>query len=465
MTITGLVRVTVVTPQRRIDLALPEQVSVAEVVPGLLGKAGEHLADEGVPDGGWALRRADGKRLDLGLTIGAHRIRDGEILHLVPRRTDWPELEYDDLVDAVANGSGRLGSAWGNWHTRMAGLTLSAAAISLGLVAVWWSGMPVRPGSRGGTPEWSLLVAAVLLVAGVLLARAVGDSDVGALLGVLSMPYAWAGGGLLLAGDRAVTELGAPHLLTASAMLMLVGTVGLVGIVDHAAWFVTAIFGGLVGVVAGWLATADALDAADVAALVGGTLLICTPALPPLALRLGRVPTPTLPRTTADLVRDDPQPPRPAVYAAVLRADGLLTGMLGATCLAIGLASIVLVESGGNVATAYVGLLIAGSLLRARSYAITKQRVMLFGAAAIGAGSLAVGRLVVDAEYPLASAVPVLVLVAAILMLCGLRYSTRLPSPYLGRSAELLEVAVILGIIPMACWVLGLYGLARGWGG
>jgi type VII secretion integral membrane protein EccD len=465
MTMTGLVRVTVVAPQRRIDLALPEQVSVAEVLPGLLEKAGEHLPDEGVPDGGWVLRRGDGKPLTLGRTLGAHRIRDGELLHLVPRRTDWPELEYDDLVDAVAGGSGRLGSAWSSWHTRVAGLTLAAVSALLGLLALWWSGPPVRPPDWGATPGWTLLVAMILLVAGVLLARAVGDAGAGALAGVLAIPYAALGGALLLADDRSLTGLGSPHLLTASAVVLLVGIVGLVGIVDHAAWFVTAIFAGLFGLLGGWLGTYDALDATETAALVGGALLICMPGLAPLSLRLGRVPTPMLPRTTADLVRDDPQPPRPAVYAAVVRADALLTGMLAASCVAIAISSIVLAAANGWVTLVYIGLLIVGMLLRSRSFPITKQKMLLLGAAAIGAGALAFWRLVVDRPDPLSPALPVLVLATALMMLCGLRYSRRLPSPYLGRYAEILEIVVVLAIVPMACWVLGLYGLVRGWGG
>ena len=465
MTITGLVRVTVVTPQRRIDLALPEQVSVAEVLPGLLDKAGDHLADEGVPDGGWVLRQGDGTALTLGRTLRSHRIRDGEILHLVPQRTEWPELEYDDLVDAVAGGSSRTGSAWSNWHTRTAGQAIGGCVALLGLLAVLLAGPPFRPRAWGSTPWWTLLVAAVLLLAGVLLARAVGDSGTGALLGVLAMPYAFGGAGLTLAGDRPVVELGASHLLTGSAALLLVGIIGLVGIVDHGAWFVCAIFGGLLGSVAGWLATTDALDAIDTAAIIGGAMLILLPALAPLALRLGRVPTPTLPRTTADLVRDDPQPPRAQVYGAVRRADALLTGMLAASALAIAISSIFLVRERTWITVAYVGLLVIGVLLRSRSYPIVKQRVMLFGAATVAVAALAVGRLLVGGPDPISVGVPVLLLTAALVLLCGLRYSRTLPSPYFGRYAELLEVAVVLAVVPIACWVLGLYGLVRGWGG
>src|SRR5690606_16308075 len=159
--------------------------------------------------------------LALGRTLGSHRIRDGELLHLVPRRTEWPELEYDDLVDAVAGGSGRLGAAWSSWHTRTAGLVLGAVTALLGPVAVVRAGPPAGGESWGATAWWVLLVAAVLLVTGVLLARAVGDSGAGALAGVLALPYAVLGGALLTAGDRPLTALGSPHLMTASAAVLL----------------------------------------------------------------------------------------------------------------------------------------------------------------------------------------------------------------------------------------------------
>ncbi|GAA0522779.1 hypothetical protein GCM10011581_33750 [Saccharopolyspora subtropica] len=50
-------------------------------------------------------------------------------------------------------------------------------------------------------------------------------------------------------------------------------------------------------------------------------------------------------------------------------------------------------------------------------------------------------------------------------VLAGLTHSRRLPSPFLGRSAELLEVVIVLACVPVLCAVLGLYGLVRGLGG
>ena len=68
MTTASVVRVTVAAPTRRIDLALPERAPVAEMLPGLLRRAGE--LDE-LPDGGWVLRRADGTPVDGARSLAA----------------------------------------------------------------------------------------------------------------------------------------------------------------------------------------------------------------------------------------------------------------------------------------------------------------------------------------------------------------------------------------------------------
>ncbi len=44
-------------------------------------------------------------------------------------------------------------------------------------------------------------------------------------------------------------------------------------------------------------------------------------------------------------------------------------------------------------------------------------------------------------------------------------YSRRGTSPYLRRMAEYAEILVVLSVVPMACWVLGVYGYLRGLGG
>ncbi|TCC58276.1 type VII secretion integral membrane protein EccD [Kribbella pittospori] len=454
MMMTGLVRVTVAAPGRRIDVALPEHSAVAELVPGLLRSAGERLADDGVEAGGWVLRRADGTPLELGRTLGHHRVRDGEVLHLVERTADWPELEYDDVVDAIAAGAGRTGRLWSPRNTRQAGLVLGATALLLILVdGLRWS--PVSAASG-----WFLGVAAVLLVAGTLLSRAFGDASAGSMLGDVALLFAVAGAGLLQAGDRGLTSLGTPDLLLASAVLLLAGLLGFAGIADRPAVFAAAVVAGVLGLVGGWLATRDSLDPFEAAALLAAGLLAFSPVFGVLSIRLGRVPMPVLPRSTADLVRDDPQTPRRVVHLAVIRADAFLTGLLLATAITVIWCQVLLVRHGGTAAIVYVALLSAGFLLRARLYPAFRHRIAMLAAGCGGLAALTVGPLT-----QVAGAGLILLAAAAAFVTIGKLASVKPLSPYLGRYGELLEIGVILAVIPTCCAVLDLYAVVRGIGG
>lgn len=456
----GLVRVTIATPHRRIDMALPEHASVAEILPGLLARAGASLADDGVAGGGWQLRRADGTAFDLDRTLGAYRVRDGEILHLTARRTDWPEPEYDDLVDAIATGSGRTGRAWAPRHTRLAGLATGAMSVLLGLLAV------LRAGPPWTSPAlWALGATAMLLTAGVVLARAMRDAGAGAVVAAAALPFAFTGGGLLLAGDSPVTELSAGHLLTASAALLLAASVGYLGVTAAPELFAGAATAGLLGVIGGWLATIDELAGYRSAAVIGGGLLAMSTAFAPLALRLAQVPMPVLPRSTADLVRDDPQPPLELVHAAVARADALLTGMLGGAAVVVMYCQFVLIRSDSVAAVVLVTVLAAGFLVRARLYPILRQRVLVLVTGMFGAACLAAGPAMAGREALLSLTGPLLLAVAAGVIAIGLVLSTRAANPYLGRIAEYFEILVMVAIVPGACSVLGLYGYVRGLGG
>ncbi|MEV6902954.1 EsaB/YukD family protein, partial [Amycolatopsis sp. NPDC051372] len=123
----GLVRVTIDAPARRMDLAMPRRSPVAELLPGLVRRAGAALADEAAHDCGWMPRRPDGTPVTEASTLGAQRVRDGEVLHLVPRGTDRPEPEYDDLTATV--GAARTGRLWASRHTRALGLAGAGPAV------------------------------------------------------------------------------------------------------------------------------------------------------------------------------------------------------------------------------------------------------------------------------------------------------------------------------------------------
>ena len=64
-------RVTVVAPRTRIDVALPADVAVADLLPMLLDMAKEATPDGGARHGGWCLARLGDSPLDPSRTLAS----------------------------------------------------------------------------------------------------------------------------------------------------------------------------------------------------------------------------------------------------------------------------------------------------------------------------------------------------------------------------------------------------------
>jgi type VII secretion integral membrane protein EccD len=446
MTTASVVRVTIAAPTRRIDLALPERAPVAEMLPGLLRRAGETLADD-LPDGGWVLRRADGAPIDPARTLVAQQVCDGAVLHLVPGTLNWPELEYDDLVDAIADAAAGGGRRWQPRHTRLAGLAAAVPAVLLVLVVL----------AQASAGRAALLVAVGLLAAGTLLSRVAGDAGAGALLGGLALPAAVLGGALLTPSGGA-----AGRVVGGGAALLIAAVAGGLGIADRLPLFAGAATAAVLGGAAAAAVTLGAGTGPGAAAVVASVVFLFSPMLGPLAARLGRLPAPMLPRTAADLVRDDPQPAGAAVRDAVVRADALLTGMLGGAALSAALGAAVLATGRGLPPLILLAVLSLGLGVRARLYPAVRHRLPLLLAAASTAVALAVAW---RAVHPISLAVPILLALAALAVIAALRYSRHPAGAALARYAELLEVLLVLACVPVLCAVLQLYGLVRGIGG
>src|SRR5215213_10756567 len=92
----GLVRVTVSSGTRRVDLVLPGAVPVAELVPELARSVG--LLDATTVYGGYRLSTVDGCELasDAGLTIQG--VEDGGVIIVTAGVADASPRVYDDVV-------------------------------------------------------------------------------------------------------------------------------------------------------------------------------------------------------------------------------------------------------------------------------------------------------------------------------------------------------------------------------
>ena len=467
----GLARVTISAPQRRVDVALPEHVPLAELLPEVLRHAGEGLADDGEKHGGWVLRRTDGVALITTQGLFPQGVRDGEVLHLVPAHNDWPELEYDDVVEAIAEGARRRGSAWTPATTRTATLAAAGVLLSVGLIAVLLAG-PAWDGSAFA----GLGVAVVLAFAGVTASRAYNDGRAGAALGAYALPYAFAGGAVLVAStDRVgvlapLPWLGDSELLAGSVALLIVAALGGVGVASSLRLFTAGVVVGLLGAISALVSMFT--TAAGAAAVLISVLVCGIGALPLLAIRFGKMPTPpvTLP-TGADasagftgassagaLDAARERPDRETVFAAVTRTEELLAGMLlGHTVLAAG-AFLVLATAGSLSSRILIAVSAAALLLRSRLFVTLRQRVPLVVGGLVGVFALGVDLMrSADSVMLLVLTVSVLVL-AIVTVVAGATYSARPPTPYMGRAADLFDTLVVVSVIPVACAVVGLYG-------
>jgi type VII secretion integral membrane protein EccD len=454
----GLARVTVAAPRRRIDVALPDSALVIELLPHLLRHAGEEFTGTEEQQAGWTLRRATGAELEASRNLAAQGIRDGELLHLVPREVDWPELAYDDVVEVVASGARRVGRSWGNQATRRCGLAVTSALLAFGLVILQLSGPPwLLPGLV------ALGFAVVLAIAGMVVSRAGGDATAGAVLAGTGLLYALVGSLLVtVPGGVALSRLGAPHVLLGSAALTVFGVFGMTGVAAVQRIFIAGVTVGISGMLAALLCYAGAPPAGAAAVVV--TLAIgLLPGYPLIASSLGKLPIPELPDRPEKILEDRPAPAKAGVFAAVARSTELLSGMLLAAAIAGAVGALVLVLRGG-LAGALLSLAVAAALLlRGRLFVLPRQRVPLLTSGVVVLALLTWELAVLIPQAQARILVAVWVAVAAVLVLAaGLSYSKRSPSPYLGRLADIFDVLAIMALVPLAAGVLGVYHAIQG---
>jgi len=452
-----LCRITIVAPRTRMDLALPVDATLADVLPTLLRHAGEDPNDPAFLRGGWVLQRLGEPPLDTGARLSGLGVRDGDTLHLRHRDSALPELAFDDVADAMAaaTASSRR-PAWQTRHTRTAAVTLAAVFLVAAALGLVWSGPPwPLPGS-------TLLGLGVLASAGsVALARAFAAPRAGVVVAGTAVAFGFAGGSTLVAGDQPVGNVGAPGLLVGSAVALLFAVVAALGLVTGRDGFLAIVAAALVGVVAGAVRAAGVLDPPGVAAATVAVLLVLTPLLPAAAARVGRLPMPGLPTGADDLRRIADTLPGPAVMRQAMAADRTLTALLAATAAVATVCMFWVVRDGawyGAALSSAVGLAL---YLRARHLTGLTQRIWLL---ACGTGALLLGlhALTRWTTGPLLVVLPLALAAAAVAALAwAVRMADRRLTPYWGRFGDLLEVLLLLSVIPLALGVAGTYTAVR----
>lgn len=459
-----LCRVTVIAPRTRVDVALPADVPLADLLPTLLRYAGEDLPDAGLVHGGWVLQRMGETPLDSSRSVSSLGVRDGEILHFRPRLAQLPELAFDDVVDAIATASQDRSDRWQPLSTRRFGFAATISALAMGVVVLLFAG-----------PDWpapaavACVVAVSLVLAGATLSRAVGDGRAGAVLGYISLSYAAVGGLLVLADDKQLLQLGASQVLVANVCVLVVAVLAAISIADGAPNFFGAAAAALIGTVAAAVDIAfDTLTPAGVASLAVSVALGMTPLIPMFSFRLARLPLPAVPTSSDDLRRDNEVVPGPKVLRQTASADRYMTGLVG-TVGGVATASLLyLATDSGWASRTLTAVISVTLLLRARLFFGRAQRLWLLIPGLVGVGLLALN-FALDSDMEvvelLIGVVLPLMLIALFAMMAAMRVPGARLSPWWGRSADIFEMLLVLSVVPLALAVLDVYSRVRGIGG
>ncbi len=470
--VTTSCRLTVLSSTTRVDLVVPADVPVADLLTNLVAGLGAQTADQGIASGGWVLQRLGDAPLDPARTLAMQGVTDGSVFHLLPRSQQLPEVAYDDVLDAVGAGVREETSRWTVRHARLAYLGAGAAGLIWGLVATLLSG-----------PDWAIPTAvlattAVLLLMGAAAFARVPDSGRGAALsgrgavlsgrgavlsGTAAILFAAAAGASAL-GRHRVWDFGAAQLLPAAGAAILAATLAMVVTGTGIPIFIAVLGAGALAAIGTAVSTLSDLSVHGSAALTAIAALAVSPFLPVASFRLSRLALPAIPTGAEDLRGDNAVIDGRTVLGQAARADEYLTGLTAAIALTLAGSCVVLVGGGSDTsARVLVGVLGAICLLRARLFTGLGQRSALIVAGLVAMFALLVAIAVgLDPTTRLlACVVPALVVSLVLLSFAATMPGRRL-APTWGRSADLLESLLVLAVIPLAVGVLGIYGAMRG---
>ncbi|MFD3524917.1 type VII secretion integral membrane protein EccD [Streptomyces sp. NPDC058653] len=473
---TGFCRITVVAPDGRIDVALPEDLPLADLHPEILRLSGQS-PEAGAPVG-YHLVRRDGTVLDSARSLATQRILDGELLSLRPFAESLPPAVFDDVSDAVASAVARDRTLWTDGAMRGAGLVGGSVLLTL-LAFVLWTADPRH--DTHGLPGILAGVTAVMLVslAGVR-ARVYDDRGSSVALGLGSMANAAvAGSGLLPFADG--QGIGRLQFLLACAAVLIASVILVIVAPGGDSPFVAFVLASAVGLLVTFIAVTTGMAPAETAAVCAALSVGALAFLPGLSTRFARLPIGfEPPRTGVASYGSDPAPPAPVdperIAAQARRGHELLVGMVGGCALlAVGSAGVLGFSDGlwGQLLALATGV---AMLMRAHLFSYTAQ-VGCTLAAGLGAlVLLGLGLclnppegLIRDALRGDSTGLDVRTVwltaavagTAALIITLGLIVPRMGVTPFWGRFLEIAESFVLLTVVPLCLAVFDVYHSIR----
>ena len=442
--LSGLVRVTVASGSRRVDLVLPGAVPVAELVPELARSVG--LLDPLTVHGGYTVTGPDGRRLsgDAGLVLQG--VEDGALLTVSAGVDAEPPRVYDDVVEAMTDVVERDLRPWSPASGRRTALGAAGLLLVLGAASL----LLQTDSTLAGTA--AALVAAALLAGSVVLSRVQGEPEAAVAVSWTASLYAVVAG-LLLAADGGF----GPSAVGAGLGAVLVGALSLLAVGEGRALTLPPAAVGAVFLVTGLVLADTDLDPAVVLVALLVLLVLLGSVFPWWALSLtGRGVEQAY--SLDDLTADPDEIDAAAVGAdARLAHEALLA--IGAT-VGLLLVTVSPLAVGRGLSGTLLALVCAVVLmLRTRQYRTGTEVLVGLLSGVLGLVSTAAAVLVLHPDWRPTTAV---VLAATGGVLLALTLVPAPPSVRRGRLGDVAETVALLALLPLAVVACGLFAAIVG---
>jgi type VII secretion integral membrane protein EccD len=441
----GLVRVTVASGARRVDLVLPGTVPVAELVPELARSVG--LLDPATVYAGYRLVTAEGRELatDAGLIIQG--VEDGGLLTVAAGVDDEPPRVYDDVVEAMTDVVEHDLKPWEPASGRRTALGAAGLLMGLGAVAL----LIQRGSLLAGV---AAAVVAVALAAGaVVLSRAQRETEAAVAVAWMATAYAAVAGLMLVTEDDPFFGL---PVAAAGGAVLLTGLVCLVGLGEGRALAIPSVVVGAIFLATGLVMRAAEFDPAVVLTITLVLVVLAGSVLPWLALAATGTSVDQL-YSVADITAE-PRPVDPArvgedarvaheILVAVSASVGLLLVLVAPLAVSLGVA--------GTVLAVLCCLVVA---LRTRQYRTGAEVLVGLVSGILGLVAVAVSMLWLHPGWRPTAAVVLAATGAALLALTMLPAT---PSVRRGRLGDVAESVALLALLPLLVVAAGVFDAIR----
>src|SRR6478609_7497586 len=436
----GLVRVTVASGTRRVDLVLPGAVPVAELVPELARSVG--LLDPSTVYGGYRLVTAEGRELATDAGLVSQGVEDGGLITVAAGVDDAPPRVYDDVVEAMTDIVENDLKPWSPAAGRRTALWAAGLFMALGAVAL----LIQRDSLLAGVA--AVVVAAALVTGAIVLSRAQSEPEAAVAVAWMGAFYA-AVAGLMLVTDE---QLFGPPVAAAGGAAMAAGLVCLVGLGQGRTLVLPTIVAGAVFLFTGLLMQSADFDPAVVLTATLVLVVILGSVFPWLALGATGTSVDQL-YDVADITAE-PRPVDPTrvgadariaheILVAVSATVGLLLVLIAPLAVSLGLSGAIL---------AVLCCLVV--MLRTRQYRTGPEVLVGLVSGIVGLLSTAVAALWIHPDWRPAVAVA-LAATGAVLLAVTLLPST--PSVRRGRLGDVAESIALLSLLPLLVVAVGVF--------